>query len=95
MNRNGQVTLQETVHAPRKVAWLIIGRIYQIRTDKAIFALARVVAKKGGSIDVEYFGTSHAKHLHQRNTPLFKALQPVRQKTRLQINRIHVAQEVL
>ncbi len=92
---NKQVQFQEPGRTPKKVVWLIIGKTYQIRTGRAIFAMAKVVAKKNGSVDVEYSGTSHAKHLHRPSTPLFKSLQPVRQRTRVPINEIYAAQEVL
>lgn len=95
MGKNGKVVIKETVHAEKKVAWLRIGRIYQIRTGRAIFARAKVVSKESGSVDVAFFGASHARRLRKPETPLFRALQPELQVERLPIHTILMAQEVI
>lgn len=95
MGKNGQITIRETVHAPRRVAWLVIGRTYQIRTSNTSFAKARVLSKGEGAVSVEFFGAPRNKQLQRPNTPLFRALQPVRQIERLPIRSILTAQEVI
>ncbi len=95
MSKNEKVALKETADAPRKVTWFRIGRFYQIRTSRAIFARAKVTAKKGGSIDISFFGVSRTKQLQRPNTPLLKAMQPVLCEERLPINTVCEAREVL
>lgn len=95
MNKNGRVMLKESVHAPRRVAWLCVGKTYQIRTENTIFTLAKVLHKGEGSIQVAFSGVPRAKYLRRPDTPLFKALQPVQQIAWLRISTILEAQEVL
>ena len=94
MKANGTVTLQKSVNAPRNVMWLRIGGIYQIQTQRAIFERAKVLSRKNGNVELEYYGTPPGKHLRRPDTPLFKSLRPVRQTTRLPIAQILRASEV-
>ncbi len=95
MEANGTVTLQESVNAPRDVAWLRIGGIYQIRTQREIFAMAKVLRRKNGNVELEYYGTPPGRYMRRPNTPLCKSLRPVRQTTCLPIAKILKAQEVV
>ena len=84
-----------TLFRSKKVAWLRIGGVYQIRTQREIFARAKVLQRKSGEIKVEYYGAPLNKYLRRPDTPLFKCLRPVRQTTRLAITKIIIAQEVM
>ncbi len=95
MEANGTVTLQESVNAPRNVAWLRIGGIYQIRTQREIFAMAKVLCRKNGDVKLEYYGAPPGRHMRRPDTPLFKSLRPVRQTVCLPIVKILKAQEVV
>ena len=95
MGKNGKVVIKETVHSPRNVVWLCVGKTYQIRTSRAIFALAKVESKKKGNVVIAFFGASRAKYLRKSNTPLFKALRPILQVERLPLRAIVEAREVV
>lgn len=90
-----QVVIKETARTPKKVTQLCIGKTYKIRTSRALFARAKVVDKKKGAVVLVFFGAPRDGHLRKPNTPLFKALQPVRQEEKLSINLILEAQEVV
>lgn len=95
MEANGAVTLQESVRTPKSVAWLRIGGVYQILTQRASFERAKILQRKNGTVEVEYYGVPPGRHMRRRDTPLFKCLRPVRQTTRLPIITILKAREVL
>lgn len=95
MGKNGTVAIKETVHTTKKVAWLCVGKTYQIRTERASFALAVITRKGEGSVDITFFGASRAKYLRKPSTPLFKALQPIQQTERVPIRAIVAAREVV
>ena len=95
MEANGTVTLQESANAPRSVAWLRIGGIYQIQTQRESFVRAKILHRENGEVKVEYYGAPPGKHVRRPDTPLFKCLRPVRQIAYLPIIKILSAREVV
>jgi len=95
MKANGKITLRVTTNETRNVAWLRIGGVYQIRTQRESFDRAKVLRRKSGNVEIEYFGAPPGKHMRRPSTPLFKCLHPVRQTMRLPIAKILKAREVV
>ncbi len=93
--KHGDVTIKAAPYGLRRVCWLHIGKVYQIETQREFFSLAKVISKRRGCVQIEFFGKSRIKGLRRASTPLFRDLQPTRQIEEFPIKTIVAAQEML